>query len=216
MPGRSRRDSSAVGSAVSRARRAWTLLRDHCSGSPSATRVRAVSVGARRRESRTDVHGPARTLSRPGCDRDRRAHFHVRRDGCEAADCRNRLRRRLGAVRRAVPGLAVLSEIAKGAQRSWSNSRPTAPSTRHCTDRLTVCGVDRRLFFLALLMGGATFNLFYSFWAGVLVFLGLYGFSLWATSHDQRHAADRSRILRSRRRYDPGKHERFDVEVAPW
>ena len=31
---------------------------------------------------------------------------------------------------------------------------------------LTVCGVDRRLFFLALLMGAATFNLFYSFLAG--------------------------------------------------
>ena len=34
---------------------------------------------------------------------------------------------------------------------------------------LTVCGVDRRLFFLALLMGAATFNLFYSFLAGLLV-----------------------------------------------
>jgi type IV secretory pathway TrbD component len=47
---------------------------------------------------------------------------------------------------------------------------------------LTVCGVDRRLFFLSLLMGGATFNLFYSFWSGVLVFVGLYGFALWATN----------------------------------
>ena len=34
---------------------------------------------------------------------------------------------------------------------------------------LTVCGVDRRLFFLALLMGAATFNLFYSFVAGLLM-----------------------------------------------
>ena len=33
---------------------------------------------------------------------------------------------------------------------------------------LTVCGVDRRLFFLALLMGAATFNLFYSFWSASL------------------------------------------------
>ena len=49
---------------------------------------------------------------------------------------------------------------------------------------LTVCGVDRRLFFLALLMGGATFNLFYSFWAGVLMFVGLYIFALWATNCD--------------------------------
>ena len=63
---------------------------------------------------------------------------------------------------------------------------------------LTVCGVDRRLFFLALLMGAATFNLFYSFWAGVLVFSGLYGFALWATSRDPGHAADRPRIVRER------------------
>ena len=81
---------------------------------------------------------------------------------------------------------------------------------------LTVCGVDRRLFFLSLVMGGATFNLFYSFWAGMLVFVGLYSFSLWATARDP----DMLRIVlassNARRRYDPGKHERFDVEIASW
>jgi hypothetical protein len=81
---------------------------------------------------------------------------------------------------------------------------------------LTICGVDRRLFFLALLMGAATFNLFYSFWAGLLVFTGLYGFALWATNRDP----DMLRIViassGARRRYDPGKHERFDVEVVRW
>ena len=40
---------------------------------------------------------------------------------------------------------------------------------------LTICGVDRRLFFLALLLGAATFNLFYSLLAGVLMGAGLYG-----------------------------------------
>ena len=35
---------------------------------------------------------------------------------------------------------------------------------------LTVCGVDRRLFFLALLVGAATFNLFYSFAAASFTF----------------------------------------------
>src|ERR1700733_5090961 len=79
--------------------------------------------------------------------------------------------------------------------------------------RLTVCGVDRRLFFLALLLGAATFNLFYSFVAGLLMFGGLYGFALWAASRDP----DMLRILlassTARRRYDPGKHEPFDVEV---
>ena len=42
---------------------------------------------------------------------------------------------------------------------------------------LTICGVERRLFFLALLLGAATFNLFYSFLAGLLMFAGLYGFA---------------------------------------
>jgi Type IV secretory pathway, VirB3-like protein len=32
---------------------------------------------------------------------------------------------------------------------------------------LTIWGVDRRLFFMALLLGAATFNLFYSFLAGL-------------------------------------------------
>ena len=81
---------------------------------------------------------------------------------------------------------------------------------------LTVCGVDRRLFFLALTMGAATFNLFYSFLAGLLMFVALYGFALWATKHDP----DMLRILlsssRFRPRYDPLKHARFDVEVRRW
>jgi hypothetical protein len=72
------------------------------------------------------------------------------------------------------------------------------------------------LFFLALLMGAATFNLFYSFWAGMLVFVGLYGFSLWATSHDPEMLRIIMASSTARRRYDPGKHERFDVEVVRW
>lgn len=80
---------------------------------------------------------------------------------------------------------------------------------------LTICGVDRRLFFLALLMGAATFNLFYSFWAGVLVCAGLYGFALWATNRDPNMLRIVFASSRTRRRYDPGKHERFDVEVLP-
>jgi len=79
---------------------------------------------------------------------------------------------------------------------------------------LTVWGVERRLFFFALLMGAATFNLFYSFLAGLLMFGGLYGFAVWATKQDP----DMLRILlsssRHRRRFDPAKHERADVEVT--
>ena len=49
---------------------------------------------------------------------------------------------------------------------------------------LTVCGVDRRLFFLALLLGAASFNLFYCLLAGFLLFGVLYGFALWTTARD--------------------------------
>ncbi|MCC7044130.1 MAG: VirB3 family type IV secretion system protein [Acidobacteria bacterium] len=81
--------------------------------------------------------------------------------------------------------------------------------------RLTVWGVERRLFFLALLMGAATFNLFYSFLAGLLMFCALYGFAAWATARDP----DMLHILlsssRLHRRFDPAKHERQDVEVNP-
>ena len=48
----------------------------------------------------------------------------------------------------------------------------------------------------------------------LLMFVGLYGFALWATRRDP----DMLRILlassKTRRRYDPGKNEPFDVEVV--
>lgn len=78
---------------------------------------------------------------------------------------------------------------------------------------LTVCGVDRRLFFLALMMGAATFNLFYSFAAGLLMFAALYGFALWATKRDP----DMLRILlassRFKTRFDAAKHDVCVLEV---
>ena len=79
---------------------------------------------------------------------------------------------------------------------------------------LTLCGIDRRLFFLALLLGAATFNLFYSFLAGLIVFVGLYGFGLWATHRDPEMLRILFASSRARRRYDPGKHERIDIEVT--
>ena len=79
---------------------------------------------------------------------------------------------------------------------------------------LTVCGVDRRLFFLALLIGAAMFNLFYSLLGGLLIFVGLFGFARWMTSEDPRMLQIILASSSARRRYDPGKHQPFDVEVA--
>src|ERR1700720_4496377 len=73
---------------------------------------------------------------------------------------------------------------------------------------LTVCGVDRRVFFLALLVGAATFNLFYSFLAGCLLFSVLYGFGWWSTSRDPQMLQILLRSGAARPRYDAAQHHR--------
>jgi type IV secretory pathway TrbD component len=92
---------------------------------------------------------------------------------------------------------------------------PHRPVYKALQRPLTVCGVDRRLFFLALMMGAAAFNLFYSFMAGLLMFVGLYGFALWATKRDPQMLRILLSSARFRTRYDALKHRRFDVEVCP-
>lgn len=93
--------------------------------------------------------------------------------------------------------------------------RPTTRPVYKALHRpLTICGIDRRLFFLALVMGAGTFNLFYSFAAGLVMFAALYGFSFAVTKRDP----DMLRILvassQLRGRYDAAKHTRFDVEIG--
>ena len=80
---------------------------------------------------------------------------------------------------------------------------------------LTICGVDRRLFFLALTMGAATFNLFYSFLAGLLVAISLFVFALCATKRDPEMLRILLSSSRFKSRYDGAKHARVDMEVRP-
>jgi type IV secretory pathway TrbD component len=95
-----------------------------------------------------------------------------------------------------------------------NTDRPVARPVHKALHRpLTVCGVDRRLFFLALLMGAATFNLFYSFLAGLLVSLGLYFFALWSTKRDPQMLRILLSSSRFRTRYDPAKHDPVQVTV---
>ena len=82
---------------------------------------------------------------------------------------------------------------------------------------LTLCGVDRRLFFLALLVGVAAFNLFYSFLAGCLLFAALYAAAWWSTGHDPQCLQILLRAGSHRTRYDAATHAPFVVEaVSPW
>src|SRR3954451_6584672 len=80
---------------------------------------------------------------------------------------------------------------------------------------MTLCGVDRRLFLLSLLLGAATFNLFYPFLAGLLMFAALYGFAFWASTHDPQMLRILLASAKARRRYDPGKHAPTTIEVRP-
>jgi len=67
---------------------------------------------------------------------------------------------------------------------------------------LTVLGAERKLFFFAMCMGAATFNMLSSLLGGVLMFLLLYVAARWATNTDPQ-------ILRSaakfKTQYDPAK-----------
>jgi type IV secretory pathway TrbD component len=97
------------------------------------------------------------------------------------------------------------------------SDRPTyRPVCKAIHRPLTICGVDRRLFFLALLLGAATFNLFYSFLAGLLMAFGLYAFALWATRRDPEMLRILLASSRTRRRYDPGKHRQVRFKVTSW
>lgn len=78
---------------------------------------------------------------------------------------------------------------------------------------LTIFGVDRRLFFLALMVGAATFNLFYSFLAGCLLFGVIYAFAWVSTSRDPQMLQILLRSGRGRVRYDAAKHAPYVIEV---
>ena len=67
-----------------------------------------------------------------------------------------------------------------------------------------------------VVLGAATFNLFYSFLGGLLMFAGLYGFGLWATKRDPYMLRILLASSQARRRYDAGKHDAVDVEIVPW
>jgi type IV secretory pathway TrbD component len=70
---------------------------------------------------------------------------------------------------------------------------------------LTIGGADRRLFFVALVVGGATFTLFGSLLAGLLMFLGLYATARWITQRDPQLLRIVLRSGTTRSWYDPGK-----------
>jgi type IV secretory pathway TrbD component len=70
---------------------------------------------------------------------------------------------------------------------------------------LTIWGVERRLFFLAVIMGAATFNFFASLFSGLVMFGSLYGFARWATRTDPQVLRILLNSAKFRTLYDPAR-----------
>src|SRR6266446_1770305 len=77
---------------------------------------------------------------------------------------------------------------------------------------LTIGGADRRWFFVALMVGGATFTLFGSLLAGLLMGLVLYLGARWVAQRDPQLLRIVFRSASARPRYDPGKFASVTVK----
>jgi type IV secretory pathway TrbD component len=78
---------------------------------------------------------------------------------------------------------------------------------------LTILGAERKLFFVALIMGAATFNLFGSLLGGLLIFGSLFLMAQWATRTDPQILRIVLNSGKFRREYDPAKYIDPNVRV---
>ena len=72
---------------------------------------------------------------------------------------------------------------------------------------LTIWGAERKLFFLALILGAATFNFFASLVSGLVMFAVLYGLARWATITDTQMLRVLLNSSKFRTQYDAAKNE---------
>jgi type IV secretory pathway TrbD component len=85
------------------------------------------------------------------------------------------------------------------------------PVQRSLSRPLTILGAERKLFFFAMCLGAATFNLLGSFLGGVLMFLLLYFAARWATTTDPQILKLLFHAAKLRREYDPVKFTPISV-----
>ena len=78
---------------------------------------------------------------------------------------------------------------------------------------LTIWGVDRQRFFLALIMGGATFNLFGSLLSGLVMFAALFFLARWATRTDAQLLRILLNSARFKTQYDSAKQSSFRLSI---
>ncbi|MFZ0821211.1 MAG: VirB3 family type IV secretion system protein [Candidatus Acidiferrales bacterium] len=76
---------------------------------------------------------------------------------------------------------------------------------------LTILGAERKLFFFAMCLGAATFNLLASLLGGILMFLLLYFAARWATQTDPQILRFLLSAAKLRNQYDPAKFSPISV-----
>ena len=95
-----------------------------------------------------------------------------------------------------------------------SNQANLHPVKKSLNKPLTIMGAERRLFFLSVVIGGATFNFFGSLIGGLVMFAVLYVFARWATATDPQILRIILNSAKFKARYDPGKRETSVVRIG--
>jgi type IV secretory pathway TrbD component len=90
-------------------------------------------------------------------------------------------------------------------------TRRTNPVFRSLNRPLTILGVERKLFFFALLMGAGVFNLMKTLLGGILMFCLLYFIGRWATRTDPMILRFLLNSGRTKTQYDPMKFSPVEV-----
>ena len=86
-----------------------------------------------------------------------------------------------------------------------TNARRINPIYRSISRPLTILGAERKLFFFAMCIGAATFNLLGSLLGGLLMFLLLYFIAKWTTENDPQLLRFLLTSTKLRTHYDPAK-----------
>jgi len=79
------------------------------------------------------------------------------------------------------------------------------PVFRSLNAPLTLLGAERKLFFSALVIGAAVFNLLHTFLGGLFMFALLYAFARWSTTTDPQILRLLLNSAATRTQYDPMK-----------
>ncbi len=97
---------------------------------------------------------------------------------------------------------------------SQSADSRVSPVFKAMNRPLTVLGAERRLFFVALISGGAIFSLLHSLIGGIVLFIVGVVIARRATKYDVEILRVLFNSSKFRRRYDPMKWQTTEIRIA--